>query len=378
MPKIVSRLGCALVVLTVMAAACGLVWVAGMVVFGDPQLIEEIGEPAPQLDPLQRSALSLYLRLRSDALDEPAGEPTATIEMEVSGGEPARSVVDRLVAAGVVEDAFLLRTYMRYRGLDLGVEAGHYQLNGGMTVREIAEALQTARPSGLTLTVLEGWRMEQIADALAQGEYPVSSQAFLQAAAHPTPQFLFLAELPQEASLEGFLFPDTYLLDPELRAEGLVEMMLDNFNQRVDMEMRDGFGRQGLSLYEAVTLASIVEREAVLPQEQPVIASVFLNRLSQGMPLEADPTVQYAVATRADSWWKSPLGAGDLAVDSLYNTYRFTGLPPGPIANPGLSALNAVAQPESTSYYYFRAACDGSGAHLFAETYEEHQQNACP
>lgn len=378
MPKILKSLIFFVLILAVMAAACGAVWLAGIVVFGDPQMIEQLGEPAPHLDALQRSALSLYLRIRSGSIDEPAGDPNAVIEMEVAEGEPASVVVNQLVDAGVVHDSLLLRSYMRYRGLDLGVEAGMYNLDGGMTIRAIAEALQSAQPTGLTLTVYEGWRLEQIAGALDQGPYPIQAQAFLDAAHTPPPGYPFLENLPEGASLEGFLFPDTYLLDPGSDAEELVTMMLDNFNQRVDVEMRDTFSAQELSLFEAVTLASIVERKAVLPEEQPLIASVFLNRLRLGMPLEADPTVQYALGGQEESWWKPGLTSQDLGVDSPYNTYRFTGLPPGPIANPGLSALQAIGQPEETTYYYFRAACDGSGTHLFAETFEEHEQNACP
>ena len=155
--------------------------------------------------------------------------------------------------------------------------------------------------------------------------------------------------------------------------------MLENFDRRVDGQMRAGFEAQGLNLFQAVTLASIIEREAVVDEERGLIASVFLNRLRAGMKLEADPTVQYALGQQPDgSWWKSPLTADDLALDSLYNTYRYPGLPPGPIANPGLESLRAVAFPEQTEYLYFRAACDGSGLHTFARTFEEHLQNACP
>jgi UPF0755 protein len=127
-----------------------------------------------------------------------------------------------------------------------------------------------------------------------------------------------------------------------------------------------------------VTLASIVEREAAVAEEMPQIASVFLNRLALGMKLDADPTVQFALGRQPDGgWWKAGLTFADLEIDSPFNTYRFAGLPPGPIANPGLASLEAVAQPTETVYLFFRAACDGSGRHLFAVTFEEHQANAC-
>ncbi len=154
--------------------------------------------------------------------------------------------------------------------------------------------------------------------------------------------------------------------------------MLDNFEIKVTPELRAGFERQGLSLYAAVTLASIVEREAVVPEEQPLIASVFINRLRMGMKLEADPTVQYVLGLQGEGWWKAPLSLADLEIDTPFNTYRYPGLPPTPIANPGLAAIRAVAFPAESTYLYFRAMCDGSGRHAFAETFEQHLLNACP
>jgi UPF0755 protein len=156
-------------------------------------------------------------------------------------------------------------------------------------------------------------------------------------------------------------------------------MMLDTFTLRVSPDLLEGFEEQGLSIHEAVTLASIVEREAVIPEERSRIAAVFLNRLERDMKLEADPSVQYALGLQASgSWWKADLTQQDLQVDSPYNTYLYTGIPPGPIANPGLSALQAVAEPMESDELYFRALCDGSGRHAFARTYEQHLQNACP
>ena len=153
--------------------------------------------------------------------------------------------------------------------------------------------------------------------------------------------------------------------------------MLNNFALNLRSDLRAGFSRQGLEVYQAVILASIVQREAVVADEQPIIASVFLNRLRVGMRLQTDPTVQYAIGYDP-LWWKSPLALADLEVISPYNTYLVDGLPPAPIASPTLGALQAVAAPAQTPYYYFRARCDGSGLHTFAETYEAHLQNACP
>jgi UPF0755 protein len=129
-----------------------------------------------------------------------------------------------------------------------------------------------------------------------------------------------------------------------------------------------------------VTIASIVQREAVVDTEMPLIASVFYNRLAIGMNLQTDPTIQYALGynTAQGTWWTNPLSMDDLKIDSPYNTYIYPGLPPGPISNPGLAALEAVAHPTDSIYYYFQAKCDGSGLHNFSETFDQHQQNYCP
>ncbi|NMB90632.1 MAG: endolytic transglycosylase MltG, partial [Chloroflexi bacterium] len=151
------------------------------------------------------------------------------------------------------------------------------------------------------------------------------------------------------------------------------------FDRQVIPGLQEQFRLNGLDLSQAVTLASIVERESVVDDEKPLIASVFLNRLNNGMKLDSDPTVQYAIGYREDqlSWWTNPLTAADLNVNSPYNTYLNPGLPPGPISNPGLEALRAVAYPAQTPYFYFRALCDNSGRHVFSATYAEHLQNAC-
>jgi UPF0755 protein len=156
--------------------------------------------------------------------------------------------------------------------------------------------------------------------------------------------------------------------------------MLAQFDRKVDFNVRAAISQQGLTLAEGITLASIVEKEAILDSEKPVIASVFLNRLRAGMPLQSDPTVQYALANQSGSsiWWKNPLSASDLEVASPFNTYLHVGLPPGPICNPGLPSIEAVAHPALTDDLYFRAKCDGSGEHVFSKTFEEQLANACP
>lgn len=359
--------------------ACGLVAIAGIAALALLGVLGEVGPAAPELPLEDRVPLAVHLLVRAQAIDAPAGDPGATAELVVAEGTNAQGVIDQLVAAGVVHDGLLLRSYLQYRGMDVGIQAGSYSVHGGMTIRQLAEALQSARPAEVVVTILEGWRLEQIATALDLANLSYGGVDFLRLARLPAIDHPLIAELPPDSSLEGLIFPDTYNLEPESPPERLVRAALDNFNQQVAPELRAAFHAHGLTLHQAVTLASIVEREAVVAEERPLIAAVFLRRLRGGLPLESDPTVQYALGQQADgSWWKAPLSLLDLEVDSPYNTYRNPGLPPGPISNPGLSALQAVGSPAETSFLYFRASCDGSGTHQFSETFEQHLGKACP
>jgi len=293
-------------------------------------------------------------------------------------------VAARLAEEGLIHDAEVFRLYMRYRGLDRDLEAGDYELSPSMTIPQIAEVLQRAWAEEVMLTIPEGWRMEQIAVLLDQ-ESVLPGQEFLALArlyplghendfAHP-----FLRGRPAGAALEGYLFPDTYRLPAEAKPLDLIERMLENFDRRVTPQMRQDAAAQGLSLFQVVTLASIVEREGVVREELPLIASVYRNRLDQGMKLDADPTVQYALGFQpdADQWWKRPMQLEEYAqVDSPYNTYLYPGLPPGPICNPGLAAIEAVLYPTQSDYLFFvRNDVADDGSHVFARTLEEHQRN---
>ena len=179
---------------------------------------------------------------------------------------------------------------------------------------------------------------------------------------------------------EGYLFPGLYPVERDISAESLVNILYQEFLLQITPELESKIANQGLTIHEAVILASIVEREAIIEDEMPLISSVFLNRLRNDMNLAADPTIQYALGFNRDqgTWWTNPLSLDDLKLPSSYNTYENPGLPPGPICNPSLNALQAVADPAQTSYFYFRAACDGSGSHLFSESFQEHLNNACP
>src|SRR5688500_6994812 len=335
------------------------------------------GQPAPWLtlpQRLQHSALLLwYDSLLTDPLDSNGTEQSFTIEM----GEPVDSVANHLESVGLIRDAESFRTYLVYSGLDTSIQAGDYQLSTAMSAIDVAHELQDATPEEVTFVVLPGWRMEEIAASLSTSGLNITTEEFLSAAQIPPEEFDFLRSAE---TTEGFLYPDSYILSRETTADELVNEFVRNFALRLSADIKNGFEKQGLTVYQAVTLASMVEREAVQEEEQPLIASVYLNRFRIGMKLEADPTVQYVIGYNIlqQTWWMNPLNLLDLQLNSPYNTYIYEGLPPAPIANPGLSALRAVAFPTETTHYFFRAKCDDSGLHEFAETFEEHLQNACP
>ncbi len=343
------------------------------------------GPSSPKLAFVQRLSLTARLLLEEKDLTEPLDPNGATQKFKIETGESPNAVSDRLQNTRLVANAAALRDYLVYSGLDTSLQAGEFELSSKMNAMQIAWALQDATPSEITFRILPGWRMEEIAEALPTSGLEFSQRSLLDIANQPaeslTPETTpLLSLLPPSVSLEGFLYPDSYRLPRIISVEAFIKTLLDDFQLKVDRQLLDGFQRQGLSLYQAVTLASIVQREAVLEDEMPMIASVFLNRLNSGMSLDTDPTIQYALGYDLlnHTWWKNPLSLDDLKVTSTYNTYLHPGLPPGPISNPGLSALKAVAFPAQTQYFYFRMACDNSGRHNFAVTFEQHQQNACP
>jgi UPF0755 protein len=336
------------------------------------------GPPASWLSLPQRvqyAALLLwYDGLLTQPLDVNGAEQAFTVEI----GESVDSVANHLQAVGLIRDADSFRTYLIYSGLDTTIQAGEYQLSTAMSPLDIAHELQDATPEEVTFVVLPGWRVEEIAESLATSGLSVSYDEFLNAAKTPPQGFDLLAGA---GTVEGFLYPDSYIFSRDIpSAEEMIAEMLRNFDSHLTPDLVNGFETQGLTVYQAVTLASMVEREAVQEEEQASIASVYINRFKIGMKLDADPTVQYAIGYNImqRTWWTNPLSLLDLEINSVYNTYKYEGLPPSPIANPGPGALRAVAFPAETPYLLFRARCDGSGFHEFSETFDEHLQNACP
>ncbi len=338
------------------------------------------GPPSTDLDPLQRLRLTLLLLYQADQLHNPAAISGDSVRIEIPLGESPLTIASRLETAGIISDGQAFINYLKYSGLDTTLQAGEYSLNPTLNSVEIAHILQDATPSEVTFSILPGWRLEEVAATLPTTGLEITPDEFMSAANAPELVTPLPSEFPVGSSLEGFLYPGSYRIPRQTNIDQLLTILLSEFESQLSLDLLEGIQRQGLNIHQAVSLASIVERESIVAEEMPIIASVFLNRLAIGMPLEADSTVQYAVGfnPNQNTWWTNPLSIQDLQFDSPFNTYLYGGLPPGPIANPGSRALRAVAFPAQSPYYYFRATCDESGRHNFSETFDEHLNNACP
>ncbi|MGB7537513.1 MAG: endolytic transglycosylase MltG [Anaerolineales bacterium] len=348
-------------------------------------LSAESGAPLPKaaadLSTIDLLYLRAYLRLNYDRLRAPSAGADGVFE--VFEGETASDICERLKQEAWIPDAGLTCNYLRYTGGDRSIGSGLFLIRTGQSPMEIADSLASAESKIRVLTVFAGWRLEEIAEALPGSGIPMQSADWL-ASAYGRPDSgsgvsALYAEIPSWAGLEGFILPGEYRVIPGETAAHLVERMALNFLNSLPDGWISAVQQRGWSVYQAVTMASIIQRETLAEEEMPLMASVLYNRLNQGMRLQVDPTVQYAVGFQAGrgGWWVNPLLDADLALDSPFNTYLYYGLPPGPICSPSLAALEAVAYPVASSYLYYRAACDGSGRHNFAETYLQHLANAC-
>lgn len=302
-------------------------------------------------------------------------------------------IAQSLEAEGLINRAFFFKLYIYLKNAGENIQAGKYALSPGMSIRQIARRLVVGEVinDAVRLIVLEGWTQKEIADELANSG--IISAAEFNAATNPSPieggisvysEFDFLNDIPRGYGLEGYLFPDTYLISKTATGRDIVQKLLQNFDKKVSPELRREVARQGKTLYEIVTLASIVEKEvgrnvekgerlkepemAKLQEERRLVAGVFYNRLAAGIRLESDATVTY-ITGRNDS----RATIEETKIDSPYNTYKYAGLPPGPICNPSLDAILAVINPAKSDYLFFLTSPDGT-AH-FASTLDEHIQN---
>lgn len=312
-----------------------------------------------------------------------AQDAAARVRFRVEPGEMTSAIARRLLSAGLIDDAAFFERYMVRNRLQDAIEPAVYFFSPAQHIGEIAHRLTNASASVIPLQIAPGMRLEEIAQAIDESWHPFAFRGadFLalvgQGAAVPS-DFREWAQLPSGASLEGFFLPQFLRLSPDVSAQELRDLLLEAFPIALaETTLPQEAAEQGWTIYEALTLAAIVEREAIFAEEFAAIAGVYRNRLAQRWRLEADPTVQYALQGTRGSWWPIISPADYSNVVSPYNTYLQGGLPPGPIASPSLAAIEATLRPEASDFFFFRARCDGSGTHIFAVTYEEHLANGC-
>ncbi|MEO8256823.1 MAG: endolytic transglycosylase MltG [Acidobacteriota bacterium] len=309
------------------------------------------------------AAGAVYLRLQQPY----RGYSGAEQLVEIPSGSGTRTIGDRLVAAGVVRDALTFRAALLVSGQARVLKAGEYRFDQPMTPLEALGKIARGEVYVVTLTIPEGLNIREMA-ALAE-EHGIGTAAEFSRSANDRSLIRDLD--PAARSLEGYLFPDTYPVTQRADTPRLVRSMAERFERVLTPEMRKTVEQSGLSIHQLVTLASIVEKEAARPDERPLVAAVYRNRLRLGIPLQCDPTVIYALQLAGK--YNGNLRRADLLFDSPYNTYRYPGLPPGPIASPGRAALDAAIHPADVDYLYFVSRNDGS--HAFARTLEEHNRN---
>jgi UPF0755 protein len=287
--------------------------------------------------------------------------------VEIPAGAGTRSIGARLVAAGVVRDTITFRIALALSGQAKHLKAGEYRFDQAITPRDAIAKIARGEVYVITVTFPEGLAIADMAKIFELHGFGPAA-AFVDAAKDAA---LIRALDPSARDLEGYLFPETYAVPRRTPASKLVALMVERFEKVFTSDLRKAAADRGLSVRQAVTLASIVEKETAKAEERPLVAAVYTNRLRVGMPLQCDPTVIYALVKSGR--YDGNIHKVDLAYDSPYNTYRYPGLPPGPIASPGRASLEAAVHPADAEFLYFVSRNDGS--HEFARTLDEHNRN---
>jgi UPF0755 protein len=312
------------------------------------------------------------------AADPQPAADGAVLTFSIQQGETTASISSRLAQMKLVPHPALFRFVVQWKGADGRLQAGEYQLRQGMSMDEIVDALLAARAQDVAITFVEGQRLEEFAAVLGKADVGIDPQRFIDLAQRGNFAYDFLESKPPSASLEGYLFPDTYRVIPgKTSAEELIHQMLKRFGEAYPPALREQARKTtGLSVHQSVILASIVEREAQIKEERPRIAAVYVNRLRDKECLCADATIQYGIGKAPDWWPVLRTQVRNIEPQNPFNTYTNAGLPPGPIASPGASALQAAADPEKTAYkYYVRDDVKNDGSHQFGTTLAEHERN---
>lgn len=303
-------------------------------------------------------------------------ELNGLVNVSIEENSGTEGAVMALHSAGVIQSRWALLLQLLFTGERSNIKSGEYQFSGSVTMQDVIDIITQAKivQPEVQITLLEGWTNEDMATYLSEAGV-VDFDGFVETAdTHHSQQILpnneypYLVDKPLSVGLQGYLFPDTYRVFEGETEVGIIEKMLDTFDAKFTQSMRDDLAINNRTIFDAVTLASIVEREVLTPEDKAIVAGIFWKRIDNSVRLQSDATINY-VTNKGDT---TPSGS-DLNVESAYNTYRNDGLPPTPICNPGLDSLEAVVYPEETEYWFFLTTPDGEV--VYSVTYEDHLAN---
>ncbi len=293
-----------------------------------------------------------------------------TVEITVAKGQGVKEISWQLADANLIRSSFWFQTYVWAKRQSSALQAGKYSLGQNFNIPQIVSMITGGQviSNAVKITFPEGFTSNQIKARLSEQGLAAATALGSETALNYQVQYKFLTDAPSGASLEGYLFPDTYIFERDVKQEQIVKKFLDNFDKKLTPDLRQSISQQRRSIFDVITLASIVQQESQSEQEMPLIAGVFAKRLQIGMALESDATINYITGKKD----RQPL-YNDLKIKSPYNTYLNRGLPPGPICNSGLAAIKAAISPAQTDYLFFLHPLDG--ATVFSKTLDEHNRN---
>ncbi len=317
----------------------------------------------------------LYLTVSSlGSLDSSNKE---LVDFTINKGQGAREIAANLERADVISNDLYFNFYVWRDGSANLLKAGEYELSPSMAIPEIAQILREGKVKvdlGIKVTIPEGYKTSQIESLLVAAGLPVQASELQEAVGISAPLAReifgldFLLDLPSRATIDGFLFPDTYFFARDSDIHGIVKKMLENFGEKVQEPLRVKVKARGKNLYEVVILASLLEKEVRTLADMKLVSGVLWKRMEIGMPLQVDATLAYLTGKKTGEITNT-----DKEIDSAYNTYKYRGLPPSPIGNPGLNAIRAATEPEISEYLYYLSTPQGET--IFSKTLDEHNQN---
>ncbi|MFY9457658.1 MAG: endolytic transglycosylase MltG [Candidatus Spechtbacterales bacterium] len=299
------------------------------------------------------------------------------VEFIVEKGQGARGIASNLEKDGIISNDLFFNYYAWQKRSANLLQAGEYELSPSMTIPEIVRIFTEGKVKfdpGIRITIPEGYTTKKIEDVLISGGLGVKKSELQEAVGITAPLakeifgFSFLGDLPPRATLDGFLFPDTYFFEEDASLNDIVKRMLANFDSKVSDALRVKIKARGKNLYEVVIMASLIEKEVRAYEDMRVVSGILWKRMAVGMPLQADATLAHLTGKKTGE-----ITNDDKLIDSPYNTYKYRGLPPTPIANPGFNAIKAAADPEESEYLYYLSTPQGET--IFSKTLDEHNQN---